>query len=137
MGASAIKVISLPSYAVLVEWPTPVPPTKWAEKEMSVMLGSYAVDGSLALILCDKETGARQLTASVWLNGSPPLGKDRVWIKNWSENEGVFESLQAAGVITPTGFTIKTGFCIAHEAQLTEAFIEALPKEFKAYVTQG
>ena len=39
-----------------------------------------------------------------------PLGLDEVIIKNHSENEGILETLESAGVIARTGRTVATGF---------------------------
>lgn len=35
---------------------------------------------------------------------------DEVIIKDYSENEGMLDALVEAGVVTPTGKTVKTGF---------------------------
>lgn len=40
-----------------------------------------------------------------------------VLIKNWSENEGVYEALLAAGVIGPVEKHVPTGFVTAYECK--------------------
>jgi hypothetical protein len=47
-----------------------------------------------------------------------PLGTKEVLIKDWSENEGVFEALLEAGIVKDTGKAVRTGFVIAHVAEL-------------------
>lgn len=46
------------------------------------------------------------------------LNEHHVFIKNWSENEGMAAALAKAGYIKPTGFLQKTGFCHAVIAEL-------------------
>lgn len=64
--------------------------------EVVVERGHYR-DGSLALTLANDEGPI--LTATVSLPEAPPPG--HVYIKEYSENVGVTEALQKAGVITP------------------------------------
>lgn len=47
-----------------------------------------------------------------------PPASNCLWIKDWSENEGVLDSLVKAGVVKPTGRVQATGFVEAHEAEL-------------------
>jgi hypothetical protein len=75
---------------------------------------SYA-DGSPALRLWADD--GVLATATVFLAGQP-AAEGCVWIKDWSENSGMFTSLIAAGVIEPTGRTAQTGFATAHEGRL-------------------
>jgi hypothetical protein len=75
--------------------------------------GQYG-DGSIALRLFDAEGPIA--TATVWLPTPPQEGC--VWIKDWSENEGMLASLVAAGVVEATGQVEQTGFVVAHEARL-------------------
>lgn len=72
------------------------------------------LDGSTALRIVD-EFGVLA-TATVWLETPPQKGC--VWIKDWSENEGMLASLVAAGVVEATGQVQETGFVVAHEARL-------------------
>jgi len=76
--------------------------------------GTYG-DGSLALIFKD-ENLERLATATVYLDVSPSAGC--VWIKDWSENEGMLDSLVKARIIEPTGRTQPTGWVKAIEARL-------------------
>jgi hypothetical protein len=60
--------------------------------------------------------------------GAPHPGEFGVWLKGWSENEGVPEALAAAGVVTLTGRRHPAGFCEAQHADLTERARAALLK---------
>lgn len=72
-------------------------------------------DGSPALQVWDED--GPLATATVYLLGQP-ASDGCVWIKDWSENEGMLDSLTALGVIEPTGRTTQAGFATAHEARL-------------------
>lgn len=75
--------------------------------------GRYA-DGSPAIQLWDAQ--GPLATATVWLPEPPAEGC--VWIKDWSENEGMLDSLALAGVIEVTGRVAPTGYVVAHEGRL-------------------
>jgi hypothetical protein len=47
-----------------------------------------------------------------------PLGKGEVLIKDYAENEGILASLSDAGIIEPTGETVRLGFAKAHVCRL-------------------
>lgn len=53
--------------------------------------------------------------------------ENEVWVKDWSENEGMTEFLKDAGVIerTPTCYT-NSGFVVVKRYRLTAAFMTAL-----------
>jgi hypothetical protein len=74
--------------------------------------------------------GEPQYVATVALvpYGAPHPGEYGVWLKGWSENEGVPEALAAAGVVTLTGRRHPTGFCEAQHANLTDRARAALLK---------
>lgn len=71
--------------------------------------------GGVAIQLYDEDGPLG--TASVYMDGNEP-SPGCVWIKDWSENEGILESLTKAKVIEPTGRTIQAGYAVAHEARL-------------------
>ena len=58
-------------------------------------------------------------TATVALDEIPKPGY--VFLKGWSENEGIPAALVSAGIVKLTGKTIPTGYCEAQEAQLLKA----------------
>ena len=77
--------------------------------------------GETAIEIIDQH-GEPQYVATVALvpYGAPHPGEYGVWLKGWSENEGVPEALVNAGIITLTGRKHPTGFCEAQHAELTE-----------------
>jgi hypothetical protein len=93
-------------------------------------------NGRLALQLIDAEDGSPIATATVNLP-DVPLGKNQVLIKNWSENEGVLEALVAAGVVTPTGQTVRSGFVEVPVCELQPPFQEASQVDKLAERTRG
>ena len=82
--------------------------------DVELTFGQYR-NGNIAITLGPEEDPIG--VATVNLVGNTPA-EGCVWIKNWSENEGVLASLTRAGVIEPTGRTAHTGYVMAHEARL-------------------
>lgn len=82
---------------------------------MAFMDVQYYANGSKALTLCTDEYEPL-CTATVALDVLPSDGC--VFIKDWSENEGIASSLVSAGIIKLTGRTIPTGYVEALEAKL-------------------
>jgi len=78
--------------------------------------GKYAYGEGLALTLTEAD-GEPLATATVYMRDAEPA-QGCVWIKDWSENEGMLGSLVKAGVIEPTGRTTQAGFTIAHEGRV-------------------
>lgn len=89
--------------------------TREEDNPCSVVKTAYMEDMSPALQILSSN-GEPLMVATVWVEESPSEGC--VWIKNWSENEGVLEALTEAGVIEPTGRVCPTGWTQAHEAKL-------------------
>ena len=71
-------------------------------KDVKVVPGLYQ-DGSLALMLYLND-GEQLSKVSVNLpDGTPRPATNCVWVKTWSENEGMVEQLVEKGVLTLTG----------------------------------
>lgn len=83
-------------------------------EEVELLFGTYG-DGSIA-IKATSLIGEPMFTATVALDEIPPYG--HVFLKGWSENEGIPEALVKAGVVELTGRKVKTGYCEALEAKL-------------------
>ena len=79
------------------------------------------VEGGTALMAVTPETGEEYFTASVFLPGRIQRDPNTIWVKSWSENEGIMEELVAHGVIELTGQTAGSGFVTAHEAVIQDA----------------
>jgi cyclopropane fatty-acyl-phospholipid synthase-like methyltransferase len=78
-------------------------------------------NGTTAIVIQHPATGERELVATVnlWDPPPPPFDETEVYLKDWSENEGVVDALVAAGVVTLAGQEWPAGFCKAVLAKLT------------------
>lgn len=75
--------------------------------------------GYKAIRLIDGEDGQSVVIATVNLE---ELDSDEVAIKDYSENEGVYDALLNAGVIHPKHRELKSGFISAPICRLTEDY---------------
>lgn len=80
-------------------------------------------NGRSALQLIDAEDGSPIATATVNLPDEP-LGQNLVFIKDYSENEGMLDALVAAGVVQPTGQTVRSGYVEVMVCELQPPFRE-------------
>ncbi len=79
----------------------------------------YQNNGRAALEIIDESEGYPESVAIPTVNlPNEGIGHDEVFIKNWSENEGVLDDLIAMGIISKPLGSVKTGFCIAHRCKL-------------------
>jgi hypothetical protein len=85
---------------------------KW---QCNVLLKQYS-NNRTAITLEDAD-GEPIATATVNLPDEP-LEKDEVFIKNWSENEGMLDVLITAGIIGPVIEEVPTGFVKAQKCKL-------------------
>lgn len=104
----------------------------------AIDFGTYR-SGELAMTVVDRDGTAyrnsipgEQLcvaTTAVVDHGLPDPGEGCVWLKGWSENEGLPEALQAAGIVTLTGRTHAINFVTAIHAKLTPIALEELARQ--------
>ena len=80
-------------------------------------------NGRTALILNDARRGEQVAVATVNLP-DVPAGPNDVFIKNYSENEGMLKALAEAGVVKATGDVVSTGFALVPRAELLPPFRE-------------
>jgi hypothetical protein len=66
-------------------------------------------NGRLALMLIDAKDGSPVATATVNIP-DVKLGKNEVLIKDYSENQGMLQVLEEAGIVRATGERIRSGF---------------------------
>ena len=96
--------------------------------ECSVTLAKYGNDRK-ALML-DASSGEYEgepvAVATVNLPDDPINNDDEVFIKNWSENEGILEALQEAGIVGKVIGTARTGMAIAHKVEIN---YDVIPKQ--------
>ena len=86
-------------------------------KTATVQITKYPHDDSTALISSPGTPDQQTYTVCLW-DPPPPLREGHVWLKGWSENEGVPEALEEAGLVELTGETWPTGYVEAQEAKL-------------------
>jgi len=94
--------------------------TKYLDDEVIFQRTSYA-DGSTALLLTSPR-GEQLMTATTSLaayGDTPQPG--HVFLKTWSENEGIYEALLEAGVIGEFTRVIPAGYAQALEVPLKES----------------
>lgn len=73
-----------------------------------------------ALLLVDTRTGEHVARATVNIPGAKPK-PNHVFIKNWSENEGMYESLVEAGVIKEAVNEFPFNRIMVKECPMTDA----------------
>ena len=97
-------------------------------QKLVVKRGSYR-NGvpALELVFAETDHEAGNMEGEPWCVASVNLPeaacklvKGQTFIKNWSENEGVLEALQEAGVVGPTLFEVQTGFVKAQAVQILD-----------------
>lgn len=91
-----------------------------------IRFGRYA-SGEIAMEILD-EADEPQCVATVSLvpYGAPHPGQHGVWLKGYSENDGIPKALVDAGIVTLTGRRHPSGFSEADHAELTERARSAL-----------
>lgn len=77
----------------------------------------YPADNTIALV-ANHGTSDQQVYTVCLAHDPAPTGDKIVWLKDWSENEGVPEALVEAGIIELTGAEWPTGYVNAKEAKL-------------------
>ncbi len=84
-----------------------------------ISIGFYG-EGAVALMV--ESARGREAVATVNLPevNLPPR---QIILKGWSENEGIPEALEKAGLVKLTGETIPTGFCFAEIAEMEELLL--------------
>lgn len=84
--------------------------------EASIREDRYLHNDSVRLTLFDANADELLCVATVMIMGYNPA-PGCVFIKNWSENEGVYEALFSAGVVGPIIRKIPAGYTEAYECK--------------------
>jgi len=87
--------------------------TKYCKGTVELAFAKYG-DGSTAIQAF--QGGEPMFVATVALDEQPPT--NHVFLKGWSENEGIPQALEKAGIVQLTGRKIPTGYVEAQEAKL-------------------
>jgi hypothetical protein len=98
----------------------------------SVKFTAYQ-NGRTAIVLYDA-SGEEWTTATVNLPGAE-LAPDEVLVKDYSENVGMLQALVEAGIVEPTGRTVRSGFVEIPVARLREGRGVAAEEPPKGEVT--
>ena len=77
--------------------------------QLRVSFSRYSDNQRTAICLEDIETGEPYATATVNIPDIP-LGPTEVLIKDYSENAGMLEALEVAGIVRRTGCYVRSGF---------------------------
>lgn len=88
--------------------------TKWYEGEAEIKVGYYLNERKAIRIFTEEGPFC---VATVNLPNEM-IDDNKVFLKGWSENEGIPEALEKAGVVRLTGRKVVTGFVEALEAEL-------------------
>ncbi len=91
---------------------------EFAGFKCEVIIQKYGT-GNPALRLIDIEDGMPVATATVNLDG---LDSDEIAIKDYSENEGVYNALLNANIITPKHRELSTGYVTVPVCKLTNNY---------------
>ena len=90
--------------------------TKHFSGDVSVGFGQYQDNLRPTIMIMDLN-GRTTMIASVNLPDEP-CEPGHTYIKDWSENEGILQSLLDAGIIRDTGKSARTGFVSARYVQI-------------------
>ena len=82
---------------------------KYYSGELTIVPKLYH-NGHTCLQLVDTETGEPAATATINIDNEVLISFDTVAIKDYSENEGVYKTLHAAGIIDNPITTAPTGY---------------------------
>jgi hypothetical protein len=82
-----------------------------------VVKEKYYINKRIALRLVSIFDGVPVTTATVNLPNEP-LGPDEVFIKDWSENRGLYEILHVAGVVGDVIERVPAGFLMAKKVKV-------------------
>jgi hypothetical protein len=80
----------------------------FAGHDCVVQAERYASNGHTALSIYDAKTGEYVATASLNV-AHVPLAPNQVFIKDYSENEGMLKALEEAGIVRVSGVYVPTG----------------------------
>ena len=91
---------------------------EFAGFKCEIMIQKYGT-GNPAVRLLDAEDGMPVVIATTNIDG---LDSDEIAIKDYSENEGVYNALLNAGVITPKHRELSTGYVTVPVCKLTNDY---------------
>jgi hypothetical protein len=90
---------------------------KYHKGEALLEFSKYTSGDRKAMVILDPVTHETICIPTVNIPEAK-LAKNEILIKDWSENEGVLQTLVENGIVKDTGKTVKTGFVNAHVCEL-------------------
>jgi hypothetical protein len=93
---------------------------RFLDTDCTVMKHKYG-NGRVALSLIDAEGPVATATVNL---PDAELGMNEILVKDWSENRGMMAALIEAGIVKPTGKTIRSGFVDVPVCELQGPFRE-------------
>lgn len=81
-------------------------------------------DGNPCIHILGADSGNVLMTATTNVEGYKSLAKNRILVKNWSENEGLLDCLEEQGIIRRTGYEVPAGFVTAIECELLPEWLK-------------
>lgn len=104
--------------------PLEVGPAKHGHFRGGLIQFGYYGNGETAITVL--RNGEREAVATVNLEDyGVEAPADHVWLKGWSENKGIPEALEEAGIVELTGETVPAGYATAQLGKLTDKAIAA------------
>jgi hypothetical protein len=91
--------------------------TPFFDGKLKLIKTNYSGNNRIALKLVSIEDNEPWFTVTVNLP-EEPLDDNCVFIKDFSENEGILDCMVKAGVIELTGRLVETGYVVVPEAKL-------------------
>lgn len=95
------------------------PVIKFRDWDCYLEVTEYDLNGRTAILLHEIDDEDSGLVAVATINiPDAEVGMNEVLIKDWSENEGMVEALQRAGVIGPVLDMVPSGYTAASKHEL-------------------
>ena len=92
---------------------------KYLKDDVSIRIEKYRSGGICLRLISETEPHRGESAAVATVNiPDAPAPEGHAWMKGWSENEGIPEALEAAGVIKLLPTFQPTGFARAQLAQI-------------------
>jgi len=103
--------------------------SKYGGGETCCLMFAYYGNGQTAIQLMD-QTGMPYGRATVALDNEV-IGHDEVLIKDYSENEGMYQCLVEQGIVRPHAKVVAAGHAVVYRCELTEAALEERDRQLE------
>jgi len=96
--------------------------TRYVDEKVSFVCGWYH-DGSMAIRAL---SGYGEVVMTITVCVDEPAPEGHIWVKSWSENEGILEWLIENGFVIDSDIIRPVNFVNVHLCELTEKFTKLL-----------